>query len=376
MKLGHLLGRLTTILGFIVLSIMVITLLSTTVSEAWQTYVSPVSLAGQPAGAANSEPLNLQTVPGLLIVLLLLLVAVGALAEMVRESRRVPCLLPAETACKTTWLNAASVLGGALLTYSLSWDVGLGAVTASALVGLLAAVVAPAYGVPIYCGSFVGMSSSQLLLGYAELTLAGAVAALVYVLTTQTYMGYGGKLGTIAFSGAVLTGLGLRRAFLITGLPDPQLKIQIVAYAIIAAVATYALNVSLGHGPVMGSSVVGLVGGLILPLVYPQHGAQLAVVVICASFAGMSGATKFPTFTMMFIAGLVSGVVFVYSLPLLGGAGGKLGTIAFASVLAVRGWWDLMASASPQDDTVSARLPDYLQSRSQGKSSSMDRARS
>ena len=66
------------------------------------------------------------------------------------------------------------------------------------------------------------------------------------------------------------------------------------------------------------------------------------MVVICASFAGMSGKNRFPHTWLMLIAGLFSGLVFMFSLPSLGGAGGKLGTIAFGSVIALKGIMELL----------------------------------
>ncbi|MCJ7695804.1 MAG: hypothetical protein MUO40_10310, partial [Anaerolineaceae bacterium] len=67
----------------------------------------------------------------------------------------------------------------------------------------------------------------------------------------------------------------------------------------------------------------------------------LAVVVICASFIGMTVRTRCSNFWQMVMAGLVMGVVIIYSTPLLGGAGGKLGSIAFIAILCVCGYKDL-----------------------------------
>jgi hypothetical protein len=88
---------------------------------------------------------------------------------------------------------------------------------------------------------------------------------------------------------------------------------------------TFWLNVTLGHGAVIASAVVGITGGLVLPQVYLEIGGTLAVVVFCASFAGMSSGERFPRASMMWLVGLVAGLIFVYSMPVGGGAGGKLG---------------------------------------------------
>lgn len=93
-----------------------------------------------------------------------------------------------------------------------------------------------------------------------------------------------------------------------------------------------------GNGPVLASSVVGMLGGLVLPVVFPAQGANLAVVAICASFGGMSSRERLPNAWAVLAVGVFTGVVFIFSTPHLGGAGGKLGTIAFGSVLAVSGF--------------------------------------
>jgi len=172
--------------------------------------------------------------------------------------------------------------------------------------------------------------------------IAGGVAAALYVLASCVYSDFGGKLGTIAFAGSVFTGLVLDREFLITESPEQPVILLIVVCAVVATAITYWLNAVLGHGPVVASGIVGITGGLILPAVYSEIGGTLAAMALCASFAGMSSRAHFPRWTMVLGVGLITGLIFVNNMPLLGGAGGKLGTIAFGSVLAVRGYYDLV----------------------------------
>jgi uncharacterized membrane protein HdeD (DUF308 family) len=110
---------------------------------------------------------------------------------------------------------------------------------------------------------------------------------------------------------------------------------QIILTSVIASVVTYLVNVKLGKGGVIASGLVGLVGGLVLPVAFPAVGATLATVCICASFAGMSSKARIANEALMAVAGVLVGLVFMYSSPYLGGAGGKLGTTAFGSVIAV-----------------------------------------
>ena len=131
-----------------------------------------------------------------------------------------------------------AVLGTALITYTLKVDVALGAVLAASLVGLIAGIVFPAVAVPVYCGSFVGMTSSRLLVDHSELALAGTIAAIVYLLTERAFIGFGGKLGTIAFIGTLLTGLGLKGEFSTTPIPEWDMAVTIVVCSVVAVTLT------------------------------------------------------------------------------------------------------------------------------------------
>lgn len=227
-----------------------------------------------------------------------------------------------------------SVFSGGVVSYWLNVGIGLGAVVAAALVGVLAGTLLPAYAVPLYCGSFVGMASPKVLTA-GHVVLASAIAGAIYVLAQDVFNGFGGKLGTIACAGCVLTAAFSGKALLTGTVPPADVASRIIITSVIAAVAAYLVNVRLGKGAVMGSAIVGLVGGLVLPALIPDIGATLATVCICASFAGMSSKARIPNEALMALAGVLVGLVFVYSSPYMGGAGGKLGTTAFGSVIAV-----------------------------------------
>ena len=238
----------------------------------------------------------------------------------------------------------AVVIGG-VLTFYLSYEIGMGVVIASSLVGILAVMALPEYGAAAYCGSFVGMSSNALFFNYTEVALASVIAGIVYVLTRDVFSGFGGKLGTIAFIGAAFTGFALNREFLITPISNWETNLWVLVIALIATPLTFYLNCDRGNGPVLASGAVGLAGGLVLPVLFPEYGNTLAVVAICASFTGMSNKTRCPNFWYILIAGLFTGILFVFTTPLLGGAGGKLGTIAFASIIATNGFFKLFRNA-------------------------------
>ena len=223
------------------------------------------------------------------------------------------------------------------LTFVLNHSAGMGAVVASAVVGLAGGILFPKYGAAIYCGSFVGMSSTAILPGAFALLISSLIAGGVFVMSEHTLNGIGGKLGTIAFIGSVITGLAFQIPFSSSPLPRFDVAWYVVILCVLAALLTWALGNHLGLGAVVASALVGLAGGLILPRIFPAHGELLAVAVFCASFTGMSSSERFSA-VMMMIAGLLTGIIFFLSLSVFGGAGGKLGMIAFSASLATLGY--------------------------------------
>lgn len=240
-----------------------------------------------------------------------------------------------------------AVFVGALVSYRLSDGVGLGAILASSLVGLVAGLLLPAYGVPIYCGSFVGMVS-PMVLNQTEIVLAAALAGILYVLAQDVFNGFGGKLGTIACAGCVLSCAILRHPLLSASIPTWDVGLPILVTSVVASVAAYCVNVRLKRGPVLGSALVALVGGLLFARLFREAGATLATVCMCASFAGMSSKDRIPNEFLMAVAGIIVGLAFMFSSPYMGGAGGKLGTIAFGSVIAVHAAYKLVSRVSGQ----------------------------
>lgn len=304
--------HLHSFFGFLLLSISVVLLLISTVYEAWVFH----SVGGWVA----------------------LIVLIGAIILIIREGQQIWQTQPQKTESKFLLIGFLYVLMGGILAFFLTHDLGLGAVVAASLVGILAYLVVPKYSVPAYCGAFVGMTSNLLLFNYQEVALAGFIAGIVYVLTRDVFNGIGGKLGTIALIGTTITGMGLGREFLFTPISDWATNLLIIIIAAAATPLTYYLNIHRKQGPVMASAIVGLIGGLILPNLLPQFGTTLAVVAVCASFAGMTGKQRCSTFWHILITGLFTGIIFLYSAPLLGGAGGKLGTIAFGATLSSCGY--------------------------------------
>jgi len=303
-----------TVIGFILLSGIVIYLLGSTVFEAWRAH----------------------SVGGILTALVL----IGALAAIFFEGKSLFATPrePAKAKPITIIFEFLAVFLGGILSYTFSQDLGLGAVIAASLVAIIAYLIVPEFGIPAYCGAFVGMTSEILLYNHLEVAAASLGAALFFILARKVFLGVGGKLGALALIGTALTGFALERTFFTTLISDWQTNSIVILIALGAAPLTYYFNRRKGNGPVLASAVVGLTAGLIFPSLFPGNGETFAVVAICASFTGMTSSDRCPNFWYMILAGFITGLIFVFSTPLLGGAGGKLGTIAFASVLSVCGY--------------------------------------
>ncbi len=234
-------------------------------------------------------------------------------------------------------LSFLSVFAGAMITFILSVDLGHGAVVASGLVGIFGAAVIKPYAVPLYCGAFVGMSSGAVF-NHGGLALAGAAAGVLFVMSKHVFNGFGGKLGTIAFSGGVFSATVLGLPTLSDAVMQWDVGGLLVVYCVIGAFLTFVLSVWFGQGPVMASGMVALAGGILLPPIYGADlGGTLAIGVTCATYAGMSGTNRFEQARWMLPAGVLCAFILMYTAPYLGGIGGKLGTAAFGAVIGIRG---------------------------------------
>jgi hypothetical protein len=310
--------------GFIILSITVTILLGATVFTGFKT----------------------QWIAGIVS----LIVLAGALITIISEGKRILAdkMFNDELPLIKHVYEFIGVVIGGVLACIVCRDFKLGAVVGASLVGIVAHFVVPKYAVPVYCGAFVGMTSNALLFTRSEVAIASVIAGIIFVLSSYVFGGFGGKLGTIAFISTIITSLILGREFIVAPIFETKTILLIILVALIATPLTYYFNVIRGHGAVLASAFVGLLGGLILPII-PEVGGTLAVVAICASFAGMSNKARCPHIWMLVVAGLFIGIIFVYSTPIFGGAGGKLGTIAFGSVMAIYGFMSLFGKKSEKE---------------------------
>lgn len=260
----------------------------------------------------------------------------AAIAGVVEHGRVLDGFETAEFSRADT-TDALAVVAGAVVTYVLSVHAGLGPVLAAALVGVVVGLAVPTVGVPAYCGSFVGMASPAVFGSLESVAVAGLIAGLGFVATTESFGGVGGKLGTLAMFGCLTTAALLGLDFADAGTPQWDLAHLIIPVAAAGAVVTVVVSVRLGWGVVVGSGVVGVVAGVVFPVAVPAFGSTLATAAFCASFVGMSSLDRLESLAHVAVAGGLSGVVFLAVTPAFGGSGGKLGTIAFVSCIGVIG---------------------------------------
>ncbi|MBW3003342.1 hypothetical protein KY328_00660 [Candidatus Woesearchaeota archaeon] len=103
----------------------------------------------------------------------------------------------------------ASVVG-AVATFYLNVNLGLGPVIAAGVVGVAAVYICKLSRCvkdlppPAYMGAFVGMSAPFVLSNLWFVGLAGLIAGVVYAISHDVYTGMGGKLGTMAFIGVAI----------------------------------------------------------------------------------------------------------------------------------------------------------------------------
>lgn len=102
-------------------------------------------------------------------------------------------------------LSALTSLIGALSTFLLSNHLHLGPLIASGLVGLLGArLFSEKRQMQIYLGAFVGMSSALRFPHLALLLGAGALGGVLWELLDASWVGVGGRLGTLAATAVLI----------------------------------------------------------------------------------------------------------------------------------------------------------------------------
>lgn len=229
-----------------------------------------------------------------------------------------------------------SVFLGALCSYLINHNFALGSVVASSLVGLIGGLLLPSLAIPIYCGSFAGMVSSLLVSDALSVIAIGIFAGLLFVAGSETFKGFGGKLGATAYFATLIVSIFFETfSDTMTG-GAIALDYGVFIVFVIGSLGTYFINKQYKVGVVVASSLLGLTSALILPNIF-LDGNSLAIALFCGTFIGMSTTSKLSTKISVIIAGVIGTVIYSYTAPYFAGLGGKLGLIAFGSSIATAG---------------------------------------
>jgi len=237
--------------------------------------------------------------------------------------------------------HGAIKLNGQIYYLPLSLD----AVVASALIGLIGGIVFRSHAAVNHSASFAGMSALIAIATIEQTIMVGVVVGIIYLLLEKMFGGVGGKLGTIGMLSTLIVATLLQSLnpysycnFTAWTVVTPTLVIASIVTGALGSAATLAVREQLvlkiykSNDAVIGSATVGLIGGLFLPYI-PIVGSVLPLVLYEGSFTGMSSRKRLPGYPAFIIAGALAGAIFIVLYGLFPGCGGKLGFMAFSSVL-------------------------------------------
>lgn len=107
-------------------------------------------------------------------------------------------------------------------------------------------------------------------------------------------------------------------------------QLQVIPFVLIGTLLTYFIQDQLHFNPLLSAGIVGVSAALIEKKIK----SVIALPIYCGVFVGMTNVDHHIPYPIMATIGLVAGVVYYWSKNFYSGIGGKLGTIAFTSVLA------------------------------------------
>jgi hypothetical protein len=235
---------------------------------------------------------------------------------------------------------------GSLSTYFLHVYLPFHPVLASSIIGYMGSKFFRKHQVVIYCGSFVGMASSEAMGGFFPLLLATLIAVVLFNLSKDVFVGFGGKLGAIAFAGTLCSAYIFNT---ISHSPDffsLNSQLLTIFYFSLSAFLTFILHKNGGRTSVESSAIIGIALSLLLPIIHVQNASTLMISGFCGSFVGMSTLEKLKKKRYVLLAALLGSFVFIYTQTMFLGLGGKLGAIAFGASIATTGVCNAFCSSS------------------------------
>ena len=226
---------------------------------------------------------------------------------------------------------------GVVLTIFLSHELDISAVLASSAVGMAGFLLIKKYSIAIYCGSFAGMISTELVISY-DVLLVALICGFVILFLKPVYRGIGGKLGTMAFIATLLFAIITQKDFIVmtNDLNFVRLLIVSLAGTIISFYAQDLLKLS----SVMASALPSFIFALAMIYLVKDYTA-CTVVFFSASFIGMSSKKRLINVYMVLMSALIHAFMFFVYFEHYNGLGGKLGLMALSSVLISMGFFKI-----------------------------------
>lgn len=225
---------------------------------------------------------------------------------------------------------------GGILAYILNIYMNQGAIIASSLVGILGFGFIPKYSIQLYTGAFVGMISPEVYHDFIHVLIVSIIAGILFALSKDTFNGFGGKLGAIAFSSWIIAYYIFDIKFL-SNISETKIDFNLLIISFLGFFMTYFSSQIMKNNIVFSSAFVSLVGALILPKFLNYNSGDYSLLLMASTFAGMSSKEKVKGIYEVVLISIFLPILFIYGYSHFGGSGGKLGTIAFGSVLASYG---------------------------------------
>lgn len=104
-------------------------------------------------------------------------------------------------------------------------------------------------------------------------------------------------------------------------------EIITIPLVLLGTLCTYSLQKYLHINPILSAGIVGFLA------TFFDYKKNISIPIYCGAFVGMTNPNHQFPFWLMTVNGTIAGVLFCFGKSFYGGIGGKLGTIAFGSVL-------------------------------------------
>lgn len=257
---------------------------------------------------------------------------------------------------KKIFYRFLAIVSGACITFILNHSANIDAVLASSMIGLASAWTFREYSLEIYCGTFIGMACNQVFNHPFYFLFATVLSGLLYILSQDTFGGWGGRAGFIAFVGTYSTSLLFGLPIRTLGAVNINAYLAIFFFASIACLSTFAIQSMERMDVVSASALIGLT----MAILYPDASHLIVLSAFCGSFTGMTNKAYFPKFSQVFLSALLTGFLFVAGFSLFDGTGGKLGALAFIATGATNGFFIYLRLLNSKLNFSSSLFRSYL----------------